>query len=342
MLTIPASARASTGPALIYNPLPHLLGHYEEALVATLRAAGLSEVVRGVAPSLEWGGCSVPSRVGGAARALSRQRRLGRGPHHVLVCWPSFGLLEPLLWRLAGSRARVTLVVHDPEPLRRQFGMGRLCARLGALASGDGGVEVVVHSLPAREALVARGWPRPRLLPHPTAAPAPARSRGPSRRRTMVSVCGQWKPARDLRLLQGLGPSLAAQGRSPVIAGRGWPPVAGWQLRDEFLSEEGLDGQIAASACVVLPYARFFQSGIAVRCVELGTPVVGPRHPFLEDLLGPSWPGLVDSDEPEAWRDAVGAVEGMSPADLAGVHEDYARRCASAWRPFAERLEAGP
>jgi hypothetical protein len=324
---------APAPPTLVYNPLPVALGHYEKALADTLAAAGVSGLARS-ATSIETGGGGMATRLRLGARAARAQRRLAQDGYAVIACWPSFGLVDPLVWRRLGRQAQVTVVVHDPEPLDRQFGVGRVWARLGALGLRPGRVGVVVHSTPARDALLVTGWPDPVLLPHPivaAASPTGVRVAGGT-----VRVVGRWKPARDLDLMGALGAELAGRGLSPSIAGRGWPPVPGWHLRDAFFGEEELDDAIDTSACVLVPYTRFFQSGIAVRALERGTPVVGPRHPFLEDLLGVSWPGLVASDDPRLWCEAVDAVMAMAPEALAEVRASYTTRCVAAWRRFTD------
>ena len=327
--------RRSAVPVAIYNPLPAALAHYEEALAEVLRAAGAAEPERSVAPSMELGSQGLGRKVGGAARAVAAHRRIMLGDERlVIACWPTFGFLEPLLWRHRRGATRVTVVVHDPEPLRHQYGMGPLCARLGSRPVRSGGIEIVVHSRGASDALIAMGWPRPRIIPIPIDSRRCRSATPGAERPTTVSVCGQWKPVRDLAILSDLGPAISSRGLSPVVVGRGWPPVAGWEVRDTFLSEAALDDQIRRSACLLIPYTRFFQSDIAVRAVELGTPVVGPRQPFLEDLLGPSWPGLVGSSEPREWLRAIGEVTRAPASATAAVRGTYLSRCTTAWNRF--------
>lgn len=322
--------RAGEAAVTVYNPLPVMLSHYEQALMQTLVSVG---VVPGAdaATSAEVGGSGLRARVGAALGVLRDQGRLAAGEHRVIVCWPSFGLLEPLLWRRPNRRAKINVIVHDPRPLRRQFGTSGACGRLGSLGARAPGIGVIVHTRPARDELVRLGWPEPDVVP----LPARQRDRKPECSvvdRHVVSVLGQWKPARDAALLPALGLLLAGKGFSPVIAGRGWPPIPGWQTHDGFLTEQALDARLGASACVVIPYTRFFQSGIALRALELGIPVVGPRHPFLEEVFGAAWPGLVDSPEPEAWLVAVDAVTGVPGTALNDAYEAYTRHSTDAWR----------
>jgi hypothetical protein len=207
--------------------------------------------------------------------------------------------------------------------------MGRFAQRLGRAGTRHGSITVGVHSTPARDAVVAMGWPEPVLLPHPV-LPRPVAGPGTS---DVVLVCGQYKPARDLHLLEQLAGPLRDRGLRPVIRGRGWPAVDGWEVHEGFLSEPALDAALAGSAVVLIPYAHFFQSGIAIRALELGVPVAGPRHPFLADLLGDGWPGLVAGDGAASWTDAtIAAAE--HAGDMRGRATLLRAQCERAWDAY--------
>ncbi|WP_210494634.1 hypothetical protein [Patulibacter sp. SYSU D01012] len=74
------------------------------------------------------------------------------------------------------------------------------------------------------------------------------------------------------------------------------------------MSEDELTQSLRASNVVLIPYSRYYQSGIAIRALEEGTPVVGRRHTFLESLLGAAYPGLVDSESTDEWLAAIERV----------------------------------
>jgi glycosyltransferase involved in cell wall biosynthesis len=121
-----------------------------------------------------------------------------------------------------------------------------------------------------------------------------------------VLVLGQFKPARDLEVMATIGPPLRAAGFLPVVAGRGWPEVAGWDVIDEFLSEADFVRLLTSSAAVLIPYAHYYQSGVALRALEHGTPVVGRATGFLEGVLGSNFSGAVEVwDDPSSWIAAV-------------------------------------
>jgi hypothetical protein len=318
------------GPVWLYNPLPGALRHYEEALLDVLAAAGVPARSAG-APSIEVDGASKLQRARAAVTELAAHRRAGRGGH-LMVLWPTYGLLEPALWLPAWRAAAVSIVIHDPSPLRRQLGMGPIASALGGRAAGASHLRIVAHSETAADTLRANGWASPALLPHPL-----LRARRPERPATAepgtVLVCGQYKPARNMALLVALGPRLRDRGYRTVIAGRGWPAVPGWEVVDRFLTEGELDDRMGQSAAVLIPYSHFYQSGIAVRAVELGVPVVGPEHPFLADLLGSGWPGLVAGDDPADWVAGADAVAGQADrlAHAAAAGRD---RCERAWADY--------
>ena len=95
------------------------------------------------------------------------------------------------------------------------------------------------------------------------------------------------------------------------VVGRGWPDLPGWNVDSRFVSELELDELVKSSDAIVIPYVRFFQSGIAIRALESNTPVVGRAATSLADLYGQEsrlllredpQTGLVDD---RAWADAV-------------------------------------
>jgi hypothetical protein len=339
MNPLPHNPTPGSGPVWLYNPLPEALHHYEAALLDVLGAAGVS-ARSAEAPSVEVQSASSWGRAKAALAELAAHARAGRENGHLVVLWPTYGLLEPVLWWPVWRESTVSVVVHDPSPLRRQLGMGRIAAALGGRAARSSHLRVIAHSEVAAQRLRAIGWPEPALVPHPLFRVRP-RARPDTPGQGTVLVCGQFKPARNLTLLTQLGPLLAAGGYRALIAGRGWPSVPGWEVIDGFLSEAELDARIGQADAVLIPYARFYQSGIAVRAVELGVPVVGPDHPFLAELLGLAWPGLVGTDEPADWVDAVDAVAGQSER-LAKAAADGRERCQRGWAEYLTQSAPTP
>jgi hypothetical protein len=120
-----------------------------------------------------------------------------------------------------------------------------------------------------------------------------------------VVVAGQFKPERDIQLLRALGPSLRSRGIDARIVGRGWPAVDGWRVDSRFLSESELDTTLASAWLVLLPYKMYFQSGILIRALELGTLTISPETSFARDVL----PREFVIDATASATDWLGAIE---------------------------------
>lgn len=311
----------------VYNPLPQALAHYEAAL---RQAAGSWLGPAVVAGGVELGG-------GGALRKADVLRRhvhvlrSTQGP--LLDLWPGLGHLESVV--LSRRTAPSALVFHDPDPIRDARGYGVLARRAAAATSSR--VVVVAHSEAARERLLQIGYRHVLRLPHPTIARQPR----PRPEVPVVRVLGQYKATRDVALLEGIGALLRGAGLRGEIVGRGWPSIPGWDHRQGFVPEGEFDALVAGSSVVLVPYTRFWQSGVALRSLEHGVPVVGIRRGFLTEVLGPDATGLVDEedrDDAHAWLAAVlGAIE-TAPDEVASVLRRYAAEGHEAMTHLFERL----
>ncbi|MDR6505101.1 hypothetical protein [Arthrobacter oryzae] len=277
----------------IVNPLGGALSHYTKALETLLRASGVQVRVHSI---------DEPS-VSGRGRVrwlldymelLVKVRRLGHGgqPTQKLVTWPVAGFVDLILVRaICGKSSAV--VYHDPKPLVRSIGNGRAVARLASLFPSR--PRVIVHSTAAEDAMRELGFGADlEILGHPMLSPerrepAPRLAEG---RRHAIRVLGQFKQDRDLDVLQTLATQFSAE-CDLEIAGRGWPAVDGWKVDSRFVTEQELDELVRSSDVIVIPYKRFYQSGIAMRALEAGTPIVGRAATSLADLYGATSPLLV-------------------------------------------------
>jgi hypothetical protein len=315
---------------MVVNPLPVALSHFQRELLQTLDPESLPRYA--VASFAGEGHRTAAARVRSLVRYLAFVRRVRRQRCAILVLWPLLGWLDVLVWGLL-ARNRTYVLVHDPTPLRRQVGSGRsarmLVRRLTRLL---GRAEIVTLSQ-AASSEVKEALPRlpVHVLPHPILRPADGRPRT-GRDVGTVLVLGQYKPARDLALLEQLGPALADAGLVGKICGRGWPATQGWEVDDRFLSEDEFDSVLSHASVLLLPYATYFQSGVAVRAVELGTPVVGRRTGFLEGLLGETSVGIVDGDSTEVWLQHIAAAAAQDPEEL---NLEIWERTAHQWQHFA-------
>lgn len=298
-----------------YNPLPSALHHYEREIEHTFSMLRLTPPT---VVQLHAEGVSGRRKVTALVRHILTARKLATSGKNVLVLWPLLGWWEILLWSSPASR--VNIVVHDPRPLRRQIGLGKTAARVARVVPTRISPVTIFHSRRARDHAVEDiGNIRFAVVPHPV-KPCLADDDGKSNGTRAVAdsairvgVFGQWKPARDIQLLAELSPMLAEHRMVGQIAGRGWPEIDGWDVTSEFLPEADVSNRIQGVQVVLIPYLDYYQSGIAIRSVELGTHLVGVRNDFLESLLGSNYPGLL---EPSAsvgdWMQAIRAVATIS------------------------------
>jgi hypothetical protein len=322
-------------PLGIVNPLPLALAHYESSLRDYLGHGSACCSHPGVEAT---SGGSRVERLRAHRRAL---QEAAASHAHVLDLWPATAAFEPLVLPRRTGQARLSVVVHDPVSLRRRASW-RGEATATAMMARVRGVDLVVHSAAAARALTVAGR-APRLLPVPLRAPAPSKRRG--QQAPVVTVLGQFKPTRDLALLEALGARLAATGVGARIVGRGWPSVPGWQVQDRFLTEAEFDAELDSSSALLVPYQRFWQSGVAVRAVERGCPAVGLADSHVGEVQpGANWlvPGV--ADEPagtravEAWWEALERAL-LAPSDL--VHQQavaYYEAGRAAWCSWAQDL----
>lgn len=310
----------------IYSPLHHVSEHFVERLTESLEVSGVA-TVRLASRNGEVGGSS-------RAKALALGAHVGNARRYVhasgpnVVAWPLLGWWEVPLWRHPTHKTLIAM--HDPEPLVQQNGLSAEAATRSAKLAGSGWPKLVTMS-PEAHAVTAKYYhpSRIHLAPHPMRAP---NLDDVSLAGRTVLVLGQYKPARDLDAMVAIAPTLRANGWEPVVAGRGWPPIPGWRVIDRFLSEDEFRELIASAAVVLLPYRYYFQSGVALRALEAGVPVVGRSTGFLTSILGANFAGAVDDwDEPSAWLAAVEAAV-SARADQMRSATDYSARGAAEWR----------
>ncbi|QZY47750.1 glycosyltransferase [Mycolicibacterium austroafricanum] len=327
----------SDNEILILNPLKSTLRHYERELVNTLKVAGYHSV--SMIPVVQADGVSgIKERLRIAAASLIERTRLGlsiRG-QLIIVTWPMFGYLDPLsLWILC-RRNRVHFILHDPTPLRHELGHSRLSRHLFKLAIITTHSQVIYHTELAQKTGQLLCGISGVIAPHPILT-SPTKHNSP----TIVSVgnhtirvLGQYKQTRAVGALEAIARD-NARGFRLEIHGRGWPPVKGWAVSDRFVSEGAFDSLLQSSNCVVIPYDSFFQSGVAVRSLEHGVPVVAPRHEHIVELYGSDWPGLVDNEND--WYEAILRVLAADRRSLEKRVDEVRTSTGHGWSKILDR-----
>jgi glycosyltransferase involved in cell wall biosynthesis len=324
----------------IVNPLPSALGHFQKALIDNLQLNDDITVVEIATSGTEMpAGSRNLDRVRHAIRFIRSARSTARRTDVdcIINVWPTFGYLEALLWRAVRPRVPVKTILHDVRPLRRQFGYSKRA--IGPLDLGRTDSHAwLVHTDVASDEAELLGLGRPDVIPHPILPESDCATE----RSLDVLVFGQFKPARDLDLLAELGPELGARRRSTRIVGRGWQAIDGWELDDRFVDEADVAKLLGDARVVLIPYRKYYQSGVALRAMEVGTPIVGLRTPFLEDYLGTDWPGLIDPEDEsvQAWIAAIDAVIDTQGTSVLRAADVARTRVAGEWKAALMPSEA--
>ncbi|BDZ48170.1 hypothetical protein GCM10025867_04110 [Frondihabitans sucicola] len=275
-----------------------------------------------------------------ARRSFARESRTGI----VLVTWPVLGYLDLAILRLTlGRRATGRIVLHDPTPLVSAVGYSPVVRR--AVTPLLRRHRMIVHSSAAHAELDAGSLATAtEILPHPLCE-RPRTSWPCVDSRPVVRVLGQYKADRDLELLAEIA-DLVGDRMTLEIHGRGWPEVPGWLVDRRFVSEAELDSLMSTSVAVLIPYRRFYQSGIANRCVELGVPFIGPRDSTLADLVPSESPLLVPATPRRGaaaarlWVEAVGVACSSDAAELRPLTQGAVRRSHRVWADWLTRQVA--
>lgn len=313
---------------IVVNPLGGALHHYTKRLIETLRAADvrttsitLLEPSRSDGSRLKW----VRQYVG-ALISVCRHRARGT---RVLVTWPVLGHLDRILVSMLTGDRRAVIVMHDPRPLVKAVGYGRTALALSQRLAPS--TSLVVHSDIALEDIKTQGLSAI-SLPHPIGASEVPRAAPAA---PVLRVLGQWKPDRDTDLLAALVPLLP--GTHFEVVGRGWPEVSGWTVKDAFVSEEELDRLVSTSSAVLIPYQRYYQSGIAARALEAAVPVVG-RRKELAPMAGDQYPFLVDEPRSaEDWAVVVRSAMTSGVQQLELARDETMARSLQAWVDWSEQ-----
>ena len=321
-----------TGSVRIYSPLHNVFEHFVQRLTEALDAGGVTSV-RLQSRNGEVGEDRRAKALALGAHVRNVRRYVHRGGPNIVI-WPLLGWWEMPLWR---HRTHQTFIaMHDPEPLVRQNGLSPRAAKYSEMLSGSKWPHLVTMS-PEAHAVATKYFDRERvhLVPHPMRAPNTCTGATSSGRR--VLVLGQYKPARDLNVMEAIAQSLRAAGWEPIVAGRGWPPITGWRVVDGFLSEAEFSELLRSAAVLLLPYRYYFQSGVAMRALEAGVPIVGRSTGFLASILGAGFAGAVyDWDDPTSWLAAVEAAAEARSMQMCAA-QAYSTRGATEWRTLIDR-----
>ena len=310
----------------IVNPLPQALLHYEETLREILNELGVEvREASGSASSIEE--LNGTQKIATTLRMIWTRLTTVKGSSALLVIWPALGYWDAQTWARAAKTRKIFLVMHDITPLRAQFGYSKLAMRRFASVINKSNIVVICHSRIAADELYSLTGITSTVLDHPislSSKPVGVSSK-------TLRVLGQYKETRSLESLRLVRDDLADHEATVAleIKGRGWPPVDGWSVDSRFLSESEFTEAIASSNCVLLPYSRFYQSGVAVRCLESGVPVVAHSSEQMTQLYGDGWPGIANDDKD--WGRAVLATLAISHTRMGELLAAARESCVTSW-----------
>jgi hypothetical protein len=262
--------------------------------------------------------------------ARVRSRITQEMPDVILAAWPAVGYWDLALLTMVARRRPVYLVMHDPKPLVYARGYG-LTAK--AVARHLAGGVIVAHSSEAIRVIV-EGARMPRVVDalHPMLEPRQAAALNGQQRN--IRVLGQYKADRDVAGLERLAAEAPSGWRLEII-GRGWPSIPGWNIQSEFVAEARFDELVRTSHVVVIPYTRFFQSGVAIRALEWGVPVVGPYGSSLKVALGDDCRWLVRDGN---WTSAVAAAAVEDRDEVSAVARNLYDQVIVDWSNMLEAV----
>ena len=119
--------------------------------------------------------------------------------------------------------------------------------------------------------------------------------------------------------------------------------LPGISLQTGYVAVADVAGYFARARCVVLPYKRSSQSGVAHLAYTLGRPVVATRVGDIPGVVRDGISGvLVDPDDPDAL--AAGLIRLLTDAELAGTMGKAGEQSLAAgasWDDVAGRVRAG-
>ncbi|MBG6060162.1 hypothetical protein RCH16_003637 [Cryobacterium sp. MP_M5] len=318
---------------VLLNPLGGALKHYATELEDVLRSTATHETVEVegfLEPSVSGSG-----KLSWAGAYLLTLLRLRRHKHAlIVVLWPVFGYFDFVLIRLVVG-TNFAVVMHDTRPLVRAVGYGSMSRWFAGLAAP--GASVIVHSRAAMEDLRSRSLSgKAVILPHPILRSFARKSAARGERQPIVRVLGQFKQDRDVSALRALGEFAGTEDAKLEIVGRGWPAIKGWSVVSDFVPEAELDALIDSSDIVLIPYRRFYQSGIGIRCIERGTPVVGPGGTSLADIFGMTSRLLVNDSSglASAWWRAIEYALGNGRADAHVAALRWRESALESWETY--------
>lgn len=316
----------------VINPLGAALRHYATEVESVLRDKSVRVETASVLEPSASGNSPVRWILDYVSALTNAKKTMRRSGAQLMVIWPVLGYWDIVLWRALGISS-AALVMHDPHPLVKAVGYSRLAKMCASLVSAN--ISVVAHSQRAL-AVIREEVPgiASHLIPHPILEPTVAQD-SVATEPPIIRVFGQYKPDRDIESLEAIGRAFADAAELEVH-GRGWPEINGWRVVPTFVEEARLSELMAESSVILIPYKNFFQSGIAIRSLELGVPFVGPKSSVLADMVDNGSSLLVEEGGAHLWVDAIVHAIKFGKGEVADAGKRWRNLNVSAWSDWIE------
>lgn len=266
---------------LIQNPLGFALSHYQLEVCSILKSLQIKCNVFSQPEPAQ----SENSRIKWAYKNYISVYKNSKKNECVLVLWPILGYFDLVLLPLVSHRRPIIWIIHDPKPLTRALGYGHAIKYIASLVTNLKYFNIFVHSQHSINFLPMRFREKVTVLPHPILAETKNVSPRLANKKRRIRVVGQYKCDRDISMLKEIAQEKFGQSIKLEIYGRNWPKIAGWHVKSGFLSEDEFEDIIRESDLVIIPYRFFFQSGVAIRCLEARVPFMISVNQYSKKLL---------------------------------------------------------
>ena len=241
-----------------------------------------------------------------------------------------------------GAGGRLVWTVHNERPHELDYPEAFMRLRAGIAAMAD---LILVHSratIPVIIAQCAADPARIALLPHPSylgayedeAATFALEPDWDERRLLLFGMLRRYKGLETLieAMPAAPGVEVAIVGEAvdgayvdelmPAIAA-----TAGLSIAPGRIADADIPALMRAHRGVVLPYARFLTSGVALLAMSFGRPIIAPDVPQLREILPPSALKLLyPPGDAAALGSRMASLAGMERAELGGLRDDLQAR----------------
>ena len=312
---------------LVLNPLGFALAHYQKELASILTNLQFQYNLSSEPEPSQ----SNSSRLRWVLVNFLNAYKYSKSSDDIIALWPVLGYYDLLIYPMITGKKSITWIMHDPKPLTKAFGYGRIAKFIVAMLVNRNRIHIVVHSKESIAFIPSQLQEFVSVLPHPILTHSQNRvDRSPDQDRN-IRVLGQFKHDRNIDILKEISTFELDRNLIFEICGRNWPSIDGWRVDSRFLTEDTFTKLLRATDLVLIPYIFFFQSGVAIRCLEERVPFMISVNNFSKELLG-------EHDDFLLYGDIEFKIKSLLAKDASSVmdnmYEAYRTSTITAWSDF--------